>query len=181
MLPCNQKSSSGANGFIQCWRKWRFFRPTAAENDWTSVQKKKKRNTHSLWVFFHFVINVIRLQMMSACVGICTEDILIKRLFLHLCTFATTPTWVYFVCFCITVHQAWELCCNQPPCKGIFNVYGNTVSPTGVKREGILVLWAIRSAETGAEDGWGRCERGGSRSPQQQIFLEVVFRRGSDV
>lgn len=132
------------------------------------IEHQCKKKKHSFTLGFVYGINVIWLQMMSACVGICTEDILIKRLFLHLCTFATTPTWVYFVCFCITVHQAWELCCNQPPCKGIFNVYGNTVSPTGVKREGILVLWAIRSAETGAEDG--RCERWLTVSSATDIF-----------
>lgn len=77
------------------------------------------------------------------------------------------------------MHQAQELCCNQPQCQGIFNVYGSTVPPTGVKWEGILVLWAIRRAQTGADNG--RHERGGSQSPEQRIFLAVVFRHGSDV
>lgn len=48
------------------------------------------------------------------------------------------------------------------------------VSPTGVKWEGISLFWAFRRAATGANNA--RHERGCSQSPQQRIFLEVVFR-----
>lgn len=88
-----------------------------------------------------------------------------------------TPTQVIFFLFLHNYSLSTKLCGNQSQCRGIFSLYGSTVSPMGVKWEWVLVFRAIRRGDTRADSG--RHERGGLRSPQRHLFLEVAVSRGS--